>query len=226
MLFRSGQYPYNSANGDSPDHYHELVIIQLIALYLWTENKVFYEYGYKFYQQRLSQLDKSIPNKLKSIKASHTIVPETHGTDNLMNNNWTFGNFWSTNKFPSELELDFGTHRKDITKLILYGAGDIGSLPDKFEIYVYNNDVWSIANTDEDILRTHHTKFQTRHHKTYVIEYDLFGRFEGSKLKLKFLNSVGGESIALRNINVFFNERNEFNQLIELVKEYEKDSFN
>lgn len=116
----TGQYPYDSANGSNPDHYHELIVRQIIMLYLWTGDKVFYEYGYKFYQQHLSQINKDIPKKIKSIEASHTIVPKTHGVENLMNNNWTFGNFWSTNKFPTELVLDFGVQRKDITKLVFY----------------------------------------------------------------------------------------------------------
>jgi uncharacterized protein YyaL (SSP411 family) len=226
LVTSTGQYPYDSANGSNPDHYHELIVNQIIMLYLWTGNKVFYEYGYKFYQQHLSQIHDAIPYKIKSIEASHTLVPKTHGVDNLTNNNWTFGNYWSTNKFPTELVLDFGEHRKDITKLVLYGAGNEDALPEKFEIYVYNNGKWELANTDEDILRTHHTKFQTRHHKTYVVEYDLFDRFEGSKLKVKFLSSKGKKHIALRNINVFFNQRDEFDTLINFVKAHAKNSFN
>lgn len=221
----TGQYPYDSANGANPDHYHKLIIYQMITLYLWTDNKVFYEYGYKFYQQHLSQIYDDIPYNIKSITASHTIVPKTHGVDNLMNNNWTFGNFWSTNKFPTELVVDFGMNRKDITKLVLYGAQDENSLPEEFEIYVFNNDKWELANTNEDVLRTHHTRFQTRHHKTYVIEYDLFDRFEGSKMKIKFLSSKGKERIALRNLNVFFNIRDEYKQLIDIAKKNGADSF-
>ena len=226
LITKGGQYPYDSANGKKPDHYHELIVRQIITLYLWTENKVFYEYAYKFYQQHLSKILNEIPYKIASIEASSTIAPNTHGVSNLMNNNWTFGNYWSTNKFPTELELDFGKHREDITKVVLYAANDETSLPEKFEIHVFNDGNWSLANTNEDILRTHHTKFQTRHHKTYVVEYDLFGRFEGSKLKIKFLSSKGKKQIALRNINVFFNERDEFNTLIENVKEHSKDFFN
>lgn len=226
LITSTGQYPYDSANGSNPDHYHELIVNQIITLYLWTGNKVFYEYGYKFFQQHLSKIHKTLPYKIKSIEATHTIVPKTHGVDNLTNNNWTYGNYWSTNKFPTELILDFDKHREDITKLILYGANSENSLPDEFEIYTYNDDKWELANTNSDILRTHHTKFQTRHHKTYVVEYELFDRFEGSKMKIKFLSSKGNEYIALRNINVFFNQRDEYDTLIDLVKSDAKNSFN
>ena len=220
LIPHTGQYPYDSANGSRPDHYHELVINQLISLYLWTNNIVFYEYAYKFYQQDLGLFyDYKLPNKFKEIEASYTVVPKTHGVDNLLNPNWTYGNYWSTNKFPTELILDLGGLKTDVTKLVLY-ALSLETLPKDFEIYMYKDSAWTLANNLNDILRTHETKFQTRHHKTIVKEYDLFGNFEAEKIKIKFLSS-NGDYIALRNINLFFNQRQEFEALVELVKNHQ-----
>jgi heparosan-N-sulfate-glucuronate 5-epimerase len=217
LITQTGQYPYDSANGSRPDHYHELVVNQLITLYLWTNNMVFYEYAYRFYQQDLGLFyDYKLPNKFKGIEATYTVVPKTHGVDNLLNANWTYGNYWSTNRVPTELTLDLGEIKTDITKLVLY-ALSFETLPNDFEIYVYKDGKWDLANKLNDILRTHETKFQTRHHKTVVKEYDLFGNFEAEKIKIKFLSS-NGEYIALRNINLLFNRREEFDNLIKLVK--------
>ena len=216
-----GNYSYDSAKGpfNRPDHYHELVVRQLITLYLWTTDKIFYEYAYKFYQQDLGMFSEfCIPNKIAGIDVTSSIAPKTHGKNNLMNALWTFGSYWSTNKFPTELILDFGQHRTDITKLVLYGFAKEEFLPNFFEIHILNKGKWILANTEKDILRTHNTKFITGQHTTVVREYDLFGNFEGDKLKIKFISSPNN-MIALRNINVFFNRREEFENIVEKIEQ-------
>ncbi|TDS18645.1 D-glucuronyl C5-epimerase-like protein [Maribacter caenipelagi] len=222
LITHTGQYPYDSANGTRPDHYHELVVQQLATLYVWTGNRIFYEYAYKFYQQDLGGFhDNETPNKFKSISASKSIIASTHGPDNLLNPNWTYGNYWSTNKFPTELVIDLGARKKNIKKLVLYGLSE-ETLPKEFKIYIKNNNIWDLANTSQDILRTHDTKFKTRHHKTLVREYDLFGIFEGDKIKIVF-TVPNSQTVALRNINIFFDQREEFKKLVNKIVSSQED---
>lgn len=209
---------YASAINEDPDHYHELVIYQLLTLYLWTGEPEFKEYAHKFLQQDTGWVTNFYDfSKYISIESSFTSEPKEYGLNHLDNELWSWGNYWSTYKFPTELILEFDESRKDIFAATFYAINE-ESLPDKYDIYIYEENNWVKSFSSEAIIKIDKKYYKTGNYETYIETHFFPKKLQSQKLKIVFNSSKKGNLITLREINIHFNREKELNYILKEIK--------
>lgn len=134
-VITSNDHGYAFSSAINEDHYHELVIYQLLTLYEWTKEPILKEYAHKFLRQDTGFVNDfyDFP-KFKNISASSTIDPKEHGVNQLDNELWSWDNYWSTNKFPTELTLEFANEKRKIEAISFFAISE-QSAPRNFKVY-------------------------------------------------------------------------------------------
>ena len=109
----------------SQEHYHEGHVIQLLWLYEVTKDPIFKKYAKVFYENdRHDFMKRTIYKtspKMDTIIASYCIDCDKFGTDNLLNEIWAYGNFWSSHK-KADLVIKFDEKKIDFSGLTLYNV--------------------------------------------------------------------------------------------------------
>jgi hypothetical protein len=212
----NGGYQYASAINNDPDHYHELVIYQLLTLYQWTQEVIFYEYAHKFLKYDTGKVSGySNIDKYKSIDASYTIDSINYGVDKLNDELWSWGKYWSTNKFPTELTIEFIKEENDISEIVFYSISEL-TLPENFEIYIFNDNEWIKIINSSEVNYSYIRKYKTGNYETYIKGYPIEKTNKGTKLKIKFLGN-SKNLVTLREINVHYDRTEELDQILKLV---------
>lgn len=212
------EYQYASAINEDPDHYHELVIYQLLALYVWTGEDVFYEYAHKFLKYDTGKVtDIFDENKFLEIQSSFTTDSVNYGTNKLNDELWTWDKYWSTHKFPTELVITFPKKEKNISEIVFYSISK-DKLPLNFEVYVFNNNSWQYVMNDEDVKSEFLRTYKTRHYLSYIKGISINNPVEGSKIKIKFLPNSKQKTIALREINVHYDRNDVLKKILSDIK--------
>lgn len=219
MLIEGGVAKYASAIGDDPDHYHELVVYQLLTLFNWTGEEVFKEYAHKFLKSDTGEVtDFYNQNKYKSISASHSIDSDKFGVNHVNDELWSWGNYWSTNKVGSELVFEFWGETKDIEGIVFYSTSN-NTLPVDYDIYVFKNEWIKVCNSKE-IYKKDSNWYKTDSYETFIVTNYFPNSTEGTKLKVVF-NSLGsGDAITLRECNILFDRTHELEMISESSKRY------
>lgn len=204
-----GEQPaFASAINDDPDHYHELEIFQLLTLYIWTNESIFKEYAHKFLKYDTGKVtDFFNEPKFSSITASNTIDPVNFGVNKLDDELWSWGNYWSTSQFPTDLEIKFspigGQNIKTNIKAISFYSISENTLPKNFEVYVLDEkNKWNKACDAYQMRIRNRNYYKTDSFETFIETYYFPAPQKGSALKIKFLDSRNGGIIALREINI------------------------
>lgn len=210
---------FASAINDDPDHYHELVIAQLLQLYIWTEDDYIKEFAHEFAKYDTGHLtDLYDYSKYSKIEANYTIDPVNHGTDQLDNELWSWGKYWSTYKFPTDLIIELDEKRNNISAISFYATSD-NTRPKTFDIYISDNKInWKILIKSDNLTNKNTKYYKTGIYETYIDTYYFSKSFDASYLKVVFHKPNKENIIALREINVHFNRNKEINYIIENLK--------
>jgi hypothetical protein len=221
-----GEQPaFASAINEDPDHYHELEIYQLLTLYIWTNESIFKEYAHKFLKYDTGEVtDFFNHKKFSSITATNTIDPVNFGVSNLDNELWSWGNYWSTNQFPTELGINFSLinnekFKKNIEAITFYAISE-NTLPNNFEVYVLDeNNNWNKVCDAYQMRIRNRNYYKTDDFETFIETYYFTKPQNGSALKINFLDARGLDIldqgiIALREINIQYDRSQEL-EIIE-----------
>src|SRR5690606_34450574 len=120
-LSEDNHYAFASVMGEDPDFHHELVIKQLIQLYLEADEPVFKEYAHLFLKQDMGSFSfLSADSKFSGVQASHSVDSKTLGVNYLDDELWSWGKYWSTNQFPTDLIIEFRDEKKSIEALTFF----------------------------------------------------------------------------------------------------------
>lgn len=207
-------------NEISQENYHEGHVIQLLWLYEVSGDEIFKKYAQIFLNSDLGgfmtrsiyKLDKP---KITTVEASFCIDCEKHGPENLTDELWAHGNYWSAHK-PADLIVDFGDEKENISGVTLYHVS-AQSVNVNFDIFAFNSDTneWSLVQ-----------KFDTKHIKDRVAGYNETGKFEtfiehykifeplnGRKLKISFYADANN-IIAIRELNFNYDRKKELDYII------------
>ena len=203
---------FASAIGNDPEHYHELVIYQLLTLYNWTKEEVFKEYAHKFLKYDTGNvLEHYNQNKYKAIEASYSIDSEAF--DRLNDELWSWGDYWSTNKAGTTLTFEFWRETKNIEGVVFYAISE-ATLPTDYEVYVYEEDKWVKVCHSKDIHKKHSNYYKTDKYETFIVTNYFPTSVKGTKIKFVF-NSLGSSNlITLRECNLLFDRSQE----LEVIK--------
>ncbi|WP_410879105.1 D-glucuronyl C5-epimerase family protein [Myroides sp. DW712] len=204
---------FASAIGNDPDHYHELVIYQLLTLYNWTKEEVLKEYAHKFLKYDTGNVTEYYDqNKYKAIEASHSIDSEAFGVNHLNDELWSWGNYWSTNKVGTTLTFEFWRETKDIEGIVFYAISE-DTLPTDYEVYVYDQGKWVKVCHSSEIHKKHTNYYKTDNYETFIVTNYFPTSVKGTKVKLVF-NSLGSTGlITLRECNLLFDRSHELEMI-------------
>ena len=219
---------YNLAdwkNEGTQEHYHELHVLQLLWLYSITGDSQFKKYATLFLENDLDKFNPRqqyvLPSKYVSISASNCIDCVNHGPENLNDELWAHGNFWSSLQ-DSELTIDFGKVRKNVYGITLYHVNRISS-EIEFELYALNEDTgkWQLKQKFiPKLIKDKASAYNiTGNFETFIESFKIHEEVNTSKIKLKFKTDLD-HIIAFREIN-FLYDRNE--DIEFLLKEVEKE---
>lgn len=209
------QSAYASAINEDPDHYHELEIFQLLTLYIWTNESIFKEYAHKFLKYDTGTVtDFYNEKKFSKITASHTIDPVNYGVNKLDDELWSWGNYWSTAFFPTNLEITFLLCKNEVEKtnieaLTFYSISE-NTLPKNFEVFILDkNNKWNKACDAYQMRARSRNYYKTDNFETFIETYYFPKPQKGIALRINFLDARNAAIITLREINVQYDRLNE-----------------
>lgn len=217
-LSEDNQYAFASVMGEDPDFHHELVIKQLIQLYLEADEPVFKEYAHLFLKQDMGSFSfLSADSKFSGVKASHSVDSKTLGVNYLDDELWSWGKYWSTNQFPTDLIIEFTDEKKNIGALTFVSIKKDTS-PKDFKLYVKQEEKWVLVSNSTTIKKVDKNYYFTGNYESFIDTYYLTEKVNGSAIKIAFLNSYSSNLITVREINVMYDRSAELNQLIAQTK--------
>src|SRR5690606_23717873 len=194
-LSENGQYAFASVMGEDPDLNHELVVKQLVKLYLETGEPICKEYAHLFLKQDMGAFSfLSATSKFSKVQASHSVDDKTFGDDYLDDELWSWGKYWSTNQFPTDLIVEFPDEKKDIEALTFVSIKETTSHK-IFKIYISKNEEWLFAYDSSDFKRLNKNYYFTGNYESYIISYILPKKIHSSAIKIEFLDSYSSNLI-------------------------------
>ncbi|ABS52173.1 D-glucuronyl C5-epimerase family protein [Campylobacter hominis] len=195
--------------------YHDLHIDQLLWIYYVTNDMFFKNYAHKFLKQDFQDINKlyGLNNRFQNIYADYSIDEVNFGPNNLKDSNWTYGKYWSTNKFPTTLIVEFSRKINDISELVLVTTGD------NIEENDFNLSIYYDNNTTENakIFLSDRQEHRTRHFKANVHRFLIYidnNNSKISKISITF-NKHDGDILALREINFYYDMSEEMEFLLK-----------
>jgi len=205
MLTINGKKSLASAMGSPPDHYHHLHIMQLLWLYKVTKDHFFRHYAELFLEYDMGAMeDLHIKNRIINVQTQYSMTPDEDGPNNLINSNWTFGPYWSTNIFPCDIVFEFDKPVENLHKLFLIATSE-SMLPVTFCFHVYQNDKWRDVTQHVRESRDELFTNTTRHYVAVVKSYTIHPPTAARKIKIQFHKNDAG-LIALREINFLYDK--------------------
>ncbi|MGI0134168.1 MAG: D-glucuronyl C5-epimerase family protein, partial [Candidatus Micrarchaeaceae archaeon] len=208
-----------SAIGVPPDHYHELHVGQLLWLWSKTCEPVFREYASTFLSYDLGTYRAApdlgaIARKYASISASYSIEPKDYGASNLNDATWTWGTYWSSNRFPVTVTIDLGS--VVTVSGVTFVSPTADSLPSSVAIYKSDTtNHYVLTSRLEEGRRSAWTYYyKTRHYESYVRTYPVT-RFKARYMKVAFYKPAMGSLLALRALDVHYDREKLLRKLVD-----------
>ncbi len=191
--------------------YQALHVGQLLWLYNVTGDDFFYNYAHKFLKQDFneSMFAYGLDNKILEVNASYSIDPDKFGVNHLSDTILTYGNYWSTNIFPTSLEIILNREVEGLDGVTIITTGayitDISITYEKSGA-IFDIDPQLIV---EDTLKERHFLSRVHHYKFPAINgVDRFHiKFKGSNDKV----------LGVREINPHFDMTPELGYIEELM---------
>lgn len=196
------------------DGYHELHVLQLSWLYQVTQNELFLEYFQKFLADDIGTFDLVKLNgvetkKIVNIQASHSVAPETNGPEFLNDRNWTYGNYWSTHRHGTFLDIQLNAlDNSPGIQCIMMAARDEKYFPATFDLYTSTADGEFQLAVSKEVVKEiepidHKWEYLNKQSiaRTYCFNEEVHSASDTIRLKLE-LGDVG--LIALREIDVHY----------------------
>lgn len=211
-------------NEISLENYHEGHIIQLLWLYEVTGDETFKKYAQIFLESDIGDfMTRSIYKlnmpKIFNIEASFCIDCEKNGPDNLTDEVWAYGNFWSAHK-PSDLIVDFGELKNNISAITIYHVSR-QSTNVNFDLYAMNNktDEWElIQRFDTKNIKDRVAGYnETGKYETFIEHFKIFEEINSKKLKVSF-QADPDNIIAIRELNFNYDRTEELKFVLSQVK--------
>lgn len=210
----------------SLEHYHEGHVLQLLWLYKVTKDPFFKKYAKIFLENDRGafmmntgyQIDQP---KIQNITASHTIDTVTNGVQNLTDEIWAYGGFWSSHK-TTDLIIDFGQKRHNISALTLYHV-NAKSKDVNFKLYAFDNDKneWRyVQQFSPKYIKDKVAAYNlTGKFETFIEHYKIFENADSNKIKLIFEASPEN-IIAIREINFVFDRTDDLEYLSKKLDQH------
>ena len=212
-------------NEVSQENYHEGHVIQLLWLYEVTGDKIFKKYAQNFLESDLGgfmtgsiyKLDKA---KISNIEASFCIDCEKYGPENLTDEIWAYGDFWSAHK-PSDLIVDFGEVKNNISSITLYHVSG-QSVNVNFDLYAPNN-----ATNEWELVQKFDTKHikdrvagynETGKYETFIEHYKIFEPLNSQKLKVSYHADVNN-IIAIRELDFNYERTKDLDYVLSKIRD-------
>jgi len=210
-------YKFSSTIGKDPDHYHELVIRQLLTLYYWTNKDFLKEYAHLFLRYDLGNMSSLHPqNKFKKIVASYTIEPKNYGVNRLNDELYSWGKYWSFYKYKTNLDIDFNGVKNNISDIVFY-SNSFKSLPEKYQIFIKNKDNYQYVCDNTDINGYVLRKYKTGKFKSFIQKITLPKKYKGNGIRIRFIPH--DETVyKLTEINIFFDRYDVLEDILNFVK--------
>lgn len=197
------------------DSYHLIHINQLAWLYTVTGNVKFYDYSKKFLELHMNNLyfDPELNfKKITNISSNNCINCEEYGADNLFDDKWSWGKFWSSYKSPELLiTLD---KEKVIKSLILYGV-NIKSVLFGISIYDKNDNLLQRIDATSSLGNIDYK--ETGGNETFIRKIKLSNPVETSYLKLKFSGTDRKNVLGLRELQLEVSMDSEMEEILNWI---------
>jgi heparosan-N-sulfate-glucuronate 5-epimerase len=196
--------------------YHHLHIAQLLWVYEVTRDIYFKHWAEKFIQQDFGDvLIYGLRKKIKKIEATHSIDSKTHVVDKLVDSICSYGKYLGTNKFPTELNIEFNRLVQNLKEIIVVTTTETNFMDKDIEIHVSLEDGKDINVPFKFIDRQ---IYKERHFVSNVQRIGL------SSLNIKDKNikcikivfkSYPEKVLAIREINFHYDMMEEIDELLE-----------
>lgn len=200
-----------SAKG-GPDIYHELHIFQLGWLYNVTGEDIIKKYTEKFLMQDMGGL-KSIggpfyraSREFAKIKASYSTDPENYGESYLYDANWTWNRYWSSHRFPVDLELTLNSDILEEGKLLNFSftSVSIKDLPNTISLYeIDENGLEYLIKENIAVDKNSVYEHETGGYKSATVVQALDVPVKYHKIKLRIHGTDSG-SVKLRELDIHY----------------------
>lgn len=210
--YYSHKISYNYAK----DNYHKIHIIQLAWMYVVTGDSRFYNYAKKFLELHVNRVNLSGSlnfRKISSITSNNCINCEEYGTNNLFDDRWSWGKFWSSYKNPElVIKLD---KEKIIKSIVLYGV-NLESLRFGVEVYDFDNNLVQKNKATANLGNIDY--ITTGGYQTYIRKIELENPIKSSLLKLNFLGTNRKKVLALRELQLEVSMDAEMDEIISWIE--------
>lgn len=213
-----------SAIGDPPDLYHELHIVQLLWLSQVTGDPFFRNWASRFLEYDMGQFStfpalREESAAIVEVAAGYSIEPDLFGPSNLIDGNWTFGRYWSSNRFPVDLDISLDVDAavpRSVGSFALVAISD-ETRAEHFQLFEAGSEDTLVFDSQVTPPRTRHLVFyRTRQHEAFVDIYELDQRLIGSKFRIRIL-SAKGQIVALREIAMHFPRANMLERIDDVL---------
>jgi len=210
----------SAINKDPGDGYHHLHIQQLAWLYLKTRKKIFAEIALNFLETDLGdfEFDYNFPPKIKHIMSDYCIDCENYGAGNLIDGNWTYGNYWSSNK-NSELIVDLGSFKTNIDAMTLFMTDSSIKkmsmrilIPDKADTNKWILKSETPYNISDDRLSFYY--YKTNNYQTFVYTIK-FLPFDSRYVKIQFLKEKSLPFYGIREFDLQYDRIEDLNKVLK-----------
>lgn len=222
---------FANAKGRSLDGYHELHILQLAWLYQVTKNAQFKTAFHKFLANDIgsfrSKKVKSLDSqKIKKITASHSVRVDSNGPSFLNDRNWTYGNYWSTNRNGTYIELELnGVDNSDGISCVMMAARETKYFPSSFELHTTDDaGQFNVSLTREQVsnIEPIDNKWVWDDKESIARNYCFENPIKTNN-KLRIVTFLGeGNLIALRELDVHFRRESLEDEILDIYSSWVK----
>ena len=211
-----------------PDAYHELHIFQLAWLYGITGEERIKEYAEKFLAQDMAGVKTinsiyKISQKIELIEASSTIDSVNFGSNNLMDGYWSIRNYWSSYRFPVDLNV---TLNADVTiagkldKVVITSITE-NDFPTSFSLIEVNeNNQETVLVESVTLENTVNTVYEHEvgGYKSYTVTFDVDIPVTTNNIIVR-IAGTNDRIVRLREIDFQYARDNVMQEIIDFYKD-------
>jgi hypothetical protein len=224
----TSRYDYSPLNQlastkSGPDGYHELHIFQLGWLYKISGIDIIQEYTHLFLKQDMGGI-KSVyrlyneSKDIKDIKASYSIEPINYGVDKLIDANWTWDKYWSSNRFPVDLSLALNDDVMDegVIEKISISSVSKSDFPSSFNVYeILDNGNERLIKENISTSNMSHVDYEhdINGYSSYTVVFDLNIDVASKFILIRF-NGADEGIIRLRELDFQYPKYSLLNKII------------
>lgn len=186
------------------DGYHHIHIWQLMWLYQVTEIQMIRSMAHRFLTYDFGKSPANDSMKLQSVTADYSIDPVNSGPARLNDGYWSYGNYWSSNEFPSNLYIELDEVKSNIYQISLFMNNDKYKNI-RFDLYSYDGR-WQYQGAYHK--PDHLYSFKTGIYETNILTYDILFPFDSERVRVRIVDSQFA-SVGIREIDLHFDRYEE-----------------